>query len=67
LKIESGELKMKNSIMNYELFGVGSGLALHDETETMLLSQTITHPQPPLKRGACAIALWGEGINVTIW
>jgi hypothetical protein len=42
--------------MNYELFGVGTGLALHAETETMLLFQTVTHPQPPLKRGVSAIA-----------
>jgi hypothetical protein len=31
--------------------------------ETMLLFQTVTHPQPPLKRGVCAIALWGEGFE----
>jgi hypothetical protein len=31
---------------------------MYAETETMLLFQTVTHPQPPLKRGVSVIALW---------
>jgi hypothetical protein len=46
--------------MNYELIGAGSGLAPHDKTETIFLLQTVTHPQPPLKRGVSAIALWKQ-------
>jgi hypothetical protein len=36
-----------DSIMNDELFGVDSGFALPDETETMLLFRTATLPLPP--------------------
>jgi hypothetical protein len=36
---------------------------MYAETETIFLSQTITHPQPPLKRGVSAIAHWGEGFE----
>lgn len=39
----------------------GCCFALCNESEMVLLFQTITHPQPSLKRRVCAIAYWERG------
>jgi hypothetical protein len=44
---------MESGKFNYELF-------FAKKWRSAAL-RAVTHPQPPLKRGACAIALWGEG------